>query len=106
MKNNEITRRGEMLPAGESPGRLLGEYEREGTSLLRQRFSLLERTVQQHQPSPVVALLDVVRRHDYDRVLAVGASVIAKPLLVNDLLWQLDAAIGEIGHLPAVSSVA
>lgn len=68
---------------------------------------LLEQVVQQHQPAPVVVLLDVVRRHDYDQALAAGAaSVVAKPMLVNDLLWQLDAALREIGHVPAVSSVA
>jgi CheY-like chemotaxis protein len=68
---------------------------------------LLEKTVQLHQPAPVVALLDVVRRNDCDRALAAGASsVIAKPFLVNDLLWQLDAALSENGHLPTVSSVA
>jgi len=68
---------------------------------------LLEKTVQQHQPAPVVALLDVVRRSDYDRALAAGASsAIAKPLLVSDLLWQLDAVLSEIGQQPAVSSVA
>jgi len=68
---------------------------------------LLEKTVLQHQPAPVVALLDVVRRHDYDRTLAAGASsVVAKPFLVNDLLWHLDAALSEIDHVPAVSSVA
>jgi CheY-like chemotaxis protein len=68
---------------------------------------LLEQTVQQHQPAPVLAMLDVVRRNDHDQALAAGAfSAIAKPFLVNDLLWQLGAALSEFGHLPAVSSVA
>jgi hypothetical protein len=42
-------------------------------------------------PGPVIAVLDYVRRQDYDRALAAGVSaVIAKPVLMYDLLWHLN----------------
>ena len=44
------------------------------------------------RPAPVVVLLDFPRVEDRDRVLAAGAAaVLAKPLLLEDLFWQLDA---------------
>ena len=52
--------------------------------------------VQQLRPAPVVALLDYVRRQDFDRAMAAGvAAVLAKPLLTHDLLWHLDDLIGQ-----------
>lgn len=52
----------------------------------------LQRVVQCHRPAPVIALLDFVRRQDVDVARSVGvAAVVAKPLLVYDLLWHLDA---------------
>lgn len=51
----------------------------------------LRRLVAQLQPAPVVALLDFPRVEDRDRVLAAGAvAMLSKPLLVEDLFWQLD----------------
>lgn len=51
----------------------------------------LQRVVHCHHPAPVIALLDFVRRQDLDVARSVGvAAVIAKPLLVYDLLWHLD----------------
>jgi CheY-like chemotaxis protein len=54
--------------------------------------SQLRAVVTRHAPAPVIAILDYVRRQDYQRALSVGASaVIAKPFLVYDLLWHLEA---------------
>ncbi len=42
-------------------------------------------------PTPVIALLDFPRIEDHRRALDAGASaVISKPLLVEDLFWELD----------------
>ncbi len=47
-------------------------------------------------PAPVIAVLDYVRRQDYERALAAGVSaVIAKPVLSYDLLWHLDDILGH-----------
>ena len=44
---------------------------------------------------PIVALLGFPRVEDRDRALAAGATaVLAKPLLLDDLFWQLDQLIG------------
>jgi CheY-like chemotaxis protein len=41
-------------------------------------------------PAPIVALLNFPRVEDRDRALAAGAAaVLSKPVLVEDLLWQL-----------------
>jgi hypothetical protein len=43
-------------------------------------------------PLPIVVLLDFPRAADRDRARAAGAAaVLSKPLLVDDLLWQLEA---------------
>jgi len=55
---------------------------------------VLQRVVQCHRPAPVIALLDFVRRQDYDLAKSVGVSaVVAKPFLVYDLLWHLDNSV-------------
>jgi CheY-like chemotaxis protein len=42
-------------------------------------------------PVPIVALLDFPRVEDRNRALAAGAAaVLSKPLLIDDLFWQLD----------------
>ena len=44
-------------------------------------------------PAPVVALVDFPRIEDQRRAVAAGAAaVLAKPLQVDDLLWQLAEA--------------
>jgi hypothetical protein len=54
-------------------------------------LGLLGNLVRQIRPAPVVALLDYVRRQDFDQAMAAGvAAVVAKPLLTYDLLWHLD----------------
>jgi DNA-binding response OmpR family regulator len=51
---------------------------------------------ERHRPAPVIALLDFVRRQDYELALAEGVrAVLAKPFLVYDLLWHLDNAIRQ-----------
>jgi hypothetical protein len=67
----------------------------------------LQHVVQCHRPAPVVALLDFVRRQDYDLARSVGvAAVVAKPLLVYDLLWHLDNSVALSQRLPALSAAA
>ena len=45
---------------------------------------------------PIVALLDFPRAEDRDRVLAAGArAVLSKPLLIDDLFWQIDRLLEE-----------
>jgi CheY-like chemotaxis protein len=44
-------------------------------------------------PAPVIALLAFPRAEDYRRALSAGAvAVLSKPLAVEDLFWQIDAA--------------
>lgn len=57
----------------------------------------LQELVARYHPARLVALLDFVRREDYDRALAVGATaVLGKPFLVPDLLVQLQAAVPAV----------
>lgn len=57
----------------------------------------LQRVVHCHRPAPVIALLDFVRRQDLDVARSVGvAAVVAKPLLVYDLLWHLNNSLPRI----------
>ena len=45
---------------------------------------------------PILALLDFPRIEDQDRLLGCGAAaVLAKPLLVDDLFWQLDRLVNQ-----------
>jgi CheY-like chemotaxis protein len=47
-------------------------------------------------PAPIVALLEFPRIEDYRRALACGArAILSKPLLVDDLFWQLDQFYAE-----------
>ena len=47
-------------------------------------------------PTPVVALLEFPRIDDHDRALAAGAAAVcSKPLLIDDLFWQLDRLIDQ-----------
>lgn len=79
----------------------------DGVSSHQQEVGLFEEVVKQHRPAPVLALLDFVRREDIERMLALGASrVLAKPFLLNDLLWQLEQALDGTGCRRAVSRAA
>lgn len=52
-------------------------------------------------PAPIVALFDFPRIGDHQRALAAGAAaVMAKPLLLDDLAWQLDQAILQAACQP------
>jgi CheY-like chemotaxis protein len=56
-----------------------------------EELSLLQDLAPRLRPAPVVALLDFPRIEDHNRALAAGAAaVLSKPLLVEDLFWQLD----------------
>jgi len=79
----------------------------EGVSADEQETGVLEELVEQHSPAPVIALLDFLRHEDIDRLMALGASrVLAKPFLLNDLLWQLEQALDGMGQRRAVSRAA
>lgn len=66
----------------------------------------LRHVVQRHRPAPVIALLDFVRRQDYELAKAEGVSaVLAKPFLVYDLLWHLDNSIALSTRREALPTV-
>ena len=57
----------------------------------------LERLVARIKPAPVVALCDFPRIEDHDRTIAAGAAaVLSKPLLLDDLFWQLDHVLQPV----------
>jgi hypothetical protein len=65
----------------------------------------LQHVVRCHRPAPVIALQDFVRRQDYDLARSVGvAAVVAKPLLVYDLLWHLDNSVASSKQTPTLPS--
>jgi DNA-binding NarL/FixJ family response regulator len=64
----------------------------DGTDCAGRELTELSRLAATVRPAPVVVLLDFPRVEDRDRALAAGAAaVLGKPLLLEDLLWQLDA---------------
>jgi DNA-binding NarL/FixJ family response regulator len=64
----------------------------DGTDCQDHELADLARLAALVRPAPVVVLLDFPRVEDRDRALAAGAAaVLAKPLLLEDLFWQLDA---------------
>lgn len=66
----------------------------------------LRHVVQCHRPAPVIAVLDFVRRQDYELAQAEGVgAVVAKPFLVYDLLWHLNHAIALSRRAEALPTV-
>ncbi len=64
----------------------------DGTDCQDHELDELARLAASVRPAPVVVLLDFPRVEDRDRAVAAGAAaVLAKPLLLEDLFWQLDA---------------
>ena len=65
---------------------------------LQQESDSLKRLADAIAPAPVLALMDFPRVESCDRALAAGArAVLSKPLLVDDLFWQLNRLIpGEV----------
>jgi len=79
----------------------------DGISLDGQENGHLEEVIKQHAPVPVIALLDYVRREDVERIRAMGAHrVLAKPFVLNDLLWQLGQVLDGTRGQRAVSHAA
>jgi DNA-binding NarL/FixJ family response regulator len=64
----------------------------DGTDCRDHELVELARLAASVRPAPAVVLLDFPRVEDRDRARAAGAAaVLAKPLLLEDLFWQLDA---------------
>jgi len=58
------------------------------------QYEALRRLADDLRPAPVLALLGFPRVEDRDRALAAGAAaVLSKPLLLEDLFWQLDRLV-------------
>jgi CheY-like chemotaxis protein len=56
----------------------------------------LRRVAAQFHPTPVIAILEFPRIEDLTAAVAAGAAaVLSKPLALDDLFWELDAAAGH-----------
>ena len=81
----------------------------DGVSCDPRGIGFLRQVVQRHHPAPVIALLDFVRRQDYDLARSAGVSaVLAKPFLVYDLLWHLDNSVAlsrQVQALPTAEAL-
>ncbi len=72
----------------------------DGTDGSGNEWAELARTVTMLHPTPVIALLAFPRIEDRRRALSAGAAaIISKPLLVEDLFWQLDAVEARQGRV-------
>lgn len=70
----------------------------DGSECQGEELDDLRRLAAELAPAPLVALLDFPRPEDCDRVLAAGAAaVLAKPLHLADLFWQLERVIAVAG---------
>lgn len=68
----------------------------DGSDLHGEEFDQLRRLCNTLDQRPVIALLDFPRIEDQHRALSAGAAaVLSKPLVIDDLLWQLDQASGR-----------
>jgi len=68
----------------------------DGTDCGRAEVDRLEQMAAALAPAPVVALLDFPRIEDHDRAIAAGAgAVMSKPLLLDDLFWQLNRLLRD-----------
>ncbi len=77
-------------PAGVAAGIFdVGEHE--------ERFDHLRRFVSALRPAPVVALIGFPRVEDRERAVAAGAaSLLSKPLWIEDLLCEIDRLLGGL----------
>ena len=81
----------------------------DGVAVAGPTLDRLEDVVKRTAPAPVIAVLDFVRRQDYERAMAAGvAAVVAKPLLMYDVLWHLNDLLGPqidaAGEKPVAAS--
>jgi len=59
-----------------------------------EREGRLRRLIAEFRPAPVIAMLGFPRIEDHDAATAAGAAaVLSKPLALEDLFWELDAAL-------------
>jgi hypothetical protein len=66
----------------------------DGNECRGQERASLEQLAAALGPVPIVALLDFPRVDGRDRALAAGAhAVLSKPLLIDDLFWQIDRVV-------------
>ncbi len=81
------------LPADEKPVAAIFDANDQP----HQQYEDLRRFAAALHPAPVVALMGFPRVEDRDRALASGAaSVLSKPLLVEDLFWELDRLLAAV----------
>lgn len=67
----------------------------DATDCLGSEFDQLKRLAAALPRTPILALLDFPRIEDERRAIEGGAAaVLAKPLLLEDLMWHLDRAVG------------
>jgi DNA-binding NarL/FixJ family response regulator len=69
----------------------------DGSDQPHHQYEHLHRFAAGVHPAPVVALLGFPRLEDWDLALAAGAAaVLSKPLLLEDLFWQLDCLLAPV----------
>jgi hypothetical protein len=67
----------------------------DGSECRGEELDELRRVAAELAPAPLLALMDFPRSEDCDRARAAGAAaVLAKPLCLADLFWQLERVIG------------
>jgi hypothetical protein len=68
----------------------------DGTDLAGEELGQLARLVAALPGVPILVVMDFTRIEDHQRARSLGATaVLSKPLLLDDLFWQLDQALGE-----------
>lgn len=77
--------------SGQSPGITAAVFD--AIDCRGQELDDLKRWAAAVEPAPVIVLMSFPRVEDRDRVLAAGAAaLLSKPLLLDDLFWQLERA--------------
>jgi DNA-binding NarL/FixJ family response regulator len=73
----------------------------DGDECRGQERAALEELAAALGPAPIVALLNFPRVADRDRALAAGAkAVLSKPLLIDDLFWQIERLVEGGAYAP------
>ncbi|MFQ5792850.1 MAG: hypothetical protein ACE5JI_20470, partial [Acidobacteriota bacterium] len=66
----------------------------DGNECRGEEVEAIQRLADALEPVPIIALLEFPRVDDHNRALAAGArAVLSKPLLIEDLFWQIDRLV-------------